>query len=214
MNDKSLRVLASIGLIVGGALGTAGTFAPSASLRGLAWGIDGVALVIACSVAHAPLLQDGPGDCGNGLSHFRHRRKSSCFRRGDGSGAEYPVFRWRCRAVGSGACIDQRPAYFPYGGAAARTCGGAPVRGDGLPYLRRRADYILVAAASFLCLSRRGRNVRGVDCDAIAGRCRGGSSVRVKLSRMDFYYGRHRTLLMVQGESAAIFELVLDFVFA
>ena len=48
MNDKSLRVLASIGLAVGGALGMAGTFAPSASLRGLAWGIDGIALVMAC----------------------------------------------------------------------------------------------------------------------------------------------------------------------
>ena len=47
MNDKALRVLASIGLGVGGALGMAGTFAP-ASLRGLAWGIDGIALVMAC----------------------------------------------------------------------------------------------------------------------------------------------------------------------
>jgi hypothetical protein len=50
MHDKSMRVLASIGLGVGGALGMAGTFAPSASLRGLAWGIDGIALVMACSL--------------------------------------------------------------------------------------------------------------------------------------------------------------------
>jgi hypothetical protein len=48
MNDKSLRMLVSIGLGVGGALGMAGTFAPSASMRGLAWGIDGIALVMAC----------------------------------------------------------------------------------------------------------------------------------------------------------------------
>ncbi|MGE3154369.1 MAG: hypothetical protein AB7G48_17235 [Nitrospiraceae bacterium] len=47
MNDRRLRVLASIGLAVGGVLGMAGTFAPSAALRGLAWGIDGVALVMA-----------------------------------------------------------------------------------------------------------------------------------------------------------------------
>jgi hypothetical protein len=44
MNDKLLRVLASAGLGVGGALGLAGTFAPSDSLRGLAWGIGGIAL--------------------------------------------------------------------------------------------------------------------------------------------------------------------------
>jgi len=50
MNDRSLRVLASIGLAVGGVLGMAGTFAPSASLRGLAWGIDGIALVMACAL--------------------------------------------------------------------------------------------------------------------------------------------------------------------
>ena len=50
MNDKALRMLASLGLGVGGALGLAGTFAPSASLRGLAWGIDGIALVMACSL--------------------------------------------------------------------------------------------------------------------------------------------------------------------
>jgi hypothetical protein len=50
MNDKPLRVLASIGLAVGGALGMAGTFAPSSSLRGLAWGIDGVALVMASAL--------------------------------------------------------------------------------------------------------------------------------------------------------------------
>ena len=47
MNDKPLRVLACIGLAVGGALGLAGSFTPSSSLRGLAWGIDGVALVMA-----------------------------------------------------------------------------------------------------------------------------------------------------------------------
>lgn len=50
MNDKSLRFLASIGLGVGGALGLAGSFAPSASLRGLAWGLDGTALVMACAL--------------------------------------------------------------------------------------------------------------------------------------------------------------------
>lgn len=47
MNDKGLRVLASVGLAVGGVFGMAGVFVPSASVRGLAWGIDGVGLVMA-----------------------------------------------------------------------------------------------------------------------------------------------------------------------
>jgi hypothetical protein len=40
-------VLAAICLVIGALLGMAGSFVPSASLRGLAWGIDGVALVTA-----------------------------------------------------------------------------------------------------------------------------------------------------------------------
>ena len=40
-------MLAAIGLAVGAILGMAGTFTPSASLRGLAWGVDGVGLVMA-----------------------------------------------------------------------------------------------------------------------------------------------------------------------
>ena len=47
MNDTRIRRTAALGLVVGAVLGIAGTFAPSASLRGLAWGLDGTALVIA-----------------------------------------------------------------------------------------------------------------------------------------------------------------------
>ena len=50
MNDKGLKALASVGLAVGGVFGMAGTFAPTASLRGLAWGIDGVGLVMAAAL--------------------------------------------------------------------------------------------------------------------------------------------------------------------
>jgi hypothetical protein len=50
MTDRTLTVTASIGLAIGGILGMAGTFAPSASLRGAAWGIDGAALVMATAL--------------------------------------------------------------------------------------------------------------------------------------------------------------------
>lgn len=59
MTDNSIRYMASIGLAVGGMLGIAGTFAPSATLRGLAWGIDGVALVIAGSLLAVRFLRTG-----------------------------------------------------------------------------------------------------------------------------------------------------------
>jgi len=49
-DDARLRQIAAAGLVVGAVLGMAGAFAPSASLRGLAWGIDGTALVVACAL--------------------------------------------------------------------------------------------------------------------------------------------------------------------
>jgi hypothetical protein len=46
-HDSGLKLIASIGLGLGSALGMAGSFVPSEKWRGLAWGIDGVSLVIA-----------------------------------------------------------------------------------------------------------------------------------------------------------------------
>ena len=50
MTDSALRLIAAIGLVVGAVLGVAGTFAQSSSLRGLAWGLDGTALVVATAI--------------------------------------------------------------------------------------------------------------------------------------------------------------------
>jgi hypothetical protein len=50
MNDKQLRLIAPGGLVIGAVLGMAGTFVPSASLRGLLWGLDGIALIVATAM--------------------------------------------------------------------------------------------------------------------------------------------------------------------
>ena len=52
--------VAPICLVVGALLGLAGSFAPSAALRGLAWGIDGIALVVAAALLAVHFL--GRGD--------------------------------------------------------------------------------------------------------------------------------------------------------
>ena len=70
MNDKGLRVLASIGLGVGGVFGIAGTFAPSASLRGLAWGIDGVGLVMAAALLTLLFYRQGQDLVASGFLVF------------------------------------------------------------------------------------------------------------------------------------------------
>lgn len=50
MNDRYPRLIAPSGLIIGAVLGMAGTFVPSASLRGVLWGLDGTALVVATAL--------------------------------------------------------------------------------------------------------------------------------------------------------------------
>jgi hypothetical protein len=70
VNDKGLRVLASVGLAVGGVFGMAGTFAPSAFLRGLAWGIDGVGLVMAGALLTLAFYRKGQDLVASGFLVF------------------------------------------------------------------------------------------------------------------------------------------------
>jgi hypothetical protein len=50
MSEQMSRLISSGGLVVGSVLGMAGTFVPSASVRGLLWGLDGIALVVATAL--------------------------------------------------------------------------------------------------------------------------------------------------------------------
>ena len=50
MSERGPGIVAPIGLVVGAVFGMAGTFVPSASLRGLFWGIDGTALSVATAL--------------------------------------------------------------------------------------------------------------------------------------------------------------------
>lgn len=59
MSDARLRLMAAIGLVTGALLGMAGTFAPSPSLRGLAWGVDGTALIVATALLTVHHLRRG-----------------------------------------------------------------------------------------------------------------------------------------------------------
>jgi hypothetical protein len=59
VSDRRLRLVASSGLVIGAVLGMAGTFAPSASLRGLAWGLDGTALILATTLLTVHHLRRG-----------------------------------------------------------------------------------------------------------------------------------------------------------
>jgi hypothetical protein len=60
MSDERIRVVAAVGLVIGALGGMAGTFAPTPELRGVAWGVDGIALVVAFALIT--------------VHHFRHGR--------------------------------------------------------------------------------------------------------------------------------------------
>lgn len=47
MSDRGARLVAPIGLVIGGSLGMAGTFVHFVPLRGILWGFDGIALTVA-----------------------------------------------------------------------------------------------------------------------------------------------------------------------
>ena len=70
MNGERLRVVAAAGLVIGALLGMAGTFAPSAGLRGLAWGVDGVALVVAFALLAVHHLRQGNDQLAAGFLVF------------------------------------------------------------------------------------------------------------------------------------------------
>jgi hypothetical protein len=59
LNDARLRLIVAAGLVTGSVFGLAGTFAPSASLRAIAWGLDGTALVIATALLTVHHLRRG-----------------------------------------------------------------------------------------------------------------------------------------------------------
>ena len=70
MKGNALKVVASVGLVLGGAMGIAGTFAPTAAMRGLLWGIDGASLVIAAALLALIFLRFGHDQVAGGFLVF------------------------------------------------------------------------------------------------------------------------------------------------
>lgn len=50
MRDDRLRTIAAAGLVLGAVLGMVGSFAQSPALRGITWGVDGIALIVASAL--------------------------------------------------------------------------------------------------------------------------------------------------------------------
>lgn len=59
MSVQTSRLASAGGLVVGSALGMAGTFVPSDSVRALLWGVDGVVLIVAAALLTIHYLRKG-----------------------------------------------------------------------------------------------------------------------------------------------------------
>lgn len=70
MSSARPSSIAPLCLVVGAVLGLGGSFAPSASLRGLAWGVDGIALVVAAAVLAIHFVRQGQDTVAAGFLVF------------------------------------------------------------------------------------------------------------------------------------------------
>ena len=70
MSGKRLRAVASAGLVTGALLGMAGTFATSAVLRGLAWGVDGIAIIVGSALLVVHHVREGNDQLAAGFLVF------------------------------------------------------------------------------------------------------------------------------------------------
>lgn len=70
MSNERPSPVVPICLVVGAILGLAGSFAPSASLRGLAWGVDGIALIVGAAMLAVHFLQQGSQSIASGFLVF------------------------------------------------------------------------------------------------------------------------------------------------
>jgi len=70
MGGEGLRGVAAAGLVIGALLGMAGTFAPSAELRGLAWGIDGIAIIVGSALLAIHHFREGHDQLAAGFLVF------------------------------------------------------------------------------------------------------------------------------------------------
>ena len=70
MNEKLRKTVASAGLFIGGIFGMVGSFVPSASLRCLAWDLDGVGLIVACALLTGYYFRKGYDTIASGFLIF------------------------------------------------------------------------------------------------------------------------------------------------
>ena len=153
MSDERLRQVAAAGLVIGAVLGMVGSFAPSAQLRGLAWGVDGIAIVIASALLVVHHGREGNDQLAAGFLVFLAGETLIVAGSGMELTASAPLFARGRRSMVRRPRPHQRVAadadiHSGYGSSRV----GAVGRHRG-SHLRRRGPDAAIQAAALLCLS-------------------------------------------------------------
>jgi hypothetical protein len=118
---------AAVALVVGAALGVAGTFTPSLTLRGLAWGADGTALVIASALLCVHHLRRGQDVVAAGFLVFAVGQGLILTVPAAESAASIPPFGAGTALWAAGLVLVSAPAVFPAPVRALGALGALPM---------------------------------------------------------------------------------------
>ena len=141
MDDRRVRVVASVGLAVGAVLGMAGTFAPSPSLPRSCLGYRRRCPRHGECIADHLVLSQGARSCCHRLPRVRRRPRHHPFECCHGSAREHAVIRGRGQPLGPCSHSDQRLCRVPLVGAGPRILRCCAVRRDRASDPCRRAGH-------------------------------------------------------------------------
>jgi hypothetical protein len=140
MKDRRLTIIASTGLAIGGVFGIAGTLAPTAALRGLAWGLDGVALIVASALLTVRFFRLGQDFVAAGFLVFAVGEGLVVSCSAMDLTASVPVFGAGVATWSAALALISLPNYFPtivrllgilaallFAATAAQILGGVPL---------------------------------------------------------------------------------------
>jgi hypothetical protein len=113
MLEKSTQITASIGLLIGGILGMVGSFVPSASLRSLAWGLDGIGLIIAGALLVVYYFRKGDDGTAAGFLIFVMGEALILSSSGIDLDANVPAFAAGTALWSSSLCLISFQKVFP-----------------------------------------------------------------------------------------------------
>jgi hypothetical protein len=112
--NKNLDVVASIGLALGGMFGLGGTFVAEENLRNLAWGVDGLALIVATTLLALKFFRKGCDSIASGFLIFAIGESVMLSGMGAGLQGSAPAFAAGASLWATAMVLISYPREFPF----------------------------------------------------------------------------------------------------